>query len=290
VADVAVVGLGAMGSRIAKRLLARGHAVVVWNRDRAKAEAIAKAGAVVAESPADAALGAEAVITMVTDPEALEAVTSGRDGVLAGGSSATLIQMSTVGAGATARLAGSIPAEMGFLDAPVLGSISEAESGTLKIYVGGPDDLVGHWRELLSDLGDVLHVGPVGAGSAAKLVVNAVLVGVIAVLGESLALSKALGLRQEVTFDVLETTALAAQAKRRRQALESGEFPPRFTLSLARKDADLILEVDPALRVLAAGRAWLAEAEEVDRGGEDYSVVLAYILESADPRRLRSER
>jgi 3-hydroxyisobutyrate dehydrogenase-like beta-hydroxyacid dehydrogenase len=290
VADVAVVGLGAMGSRIAKRLLARGHAVVVWNRDRAKAGAIAEAGAVVAESPADAALGAEAVITMVTDPEALEAVTNGRDGVLAGGSSATLIQMSTVGAGATARLAGSIPAEMGFLDAPVLGSISEAESGTLKIYVGGPDDLVGHWRELLSDLGDVLHVGPVGAGSAAKLVVNAVLVGVIAVLGESLALSKALGLRQEVTFDVLETTALAAQAKRRRQALESGEFPPRFTLSLARKDADLILEVDPALRVLAAGRAWLAEAEEVDRGGEDYSVVLAYILESADPRRLRSER
>jgi 3-hydroxyisobutyrate dehydrogenase-like beta-hydroxyacid dehydrogenase len=284
VAEVAVVGLGAMGSRIARRLLERGHDVIVWNRDRAKAEPLAASGAAAADSPAGAARSAEAVITMVTDPEALEAVTEGPNGVLAGCSSATLIQMSTVGAGATARLAGAIPAEMSLLDAPVLGSVTEAETGTLKIYAGGPDDLLARWRPVLTDLGDVLHVGPVGAGSAAKLVVNAVLVGIITVLGESLALGKELGLPEDVTFDVLGTTALAEQARRRRVALESGEFPPRFALSLARKDGDLILEIDPDLRVVAAAREWLAEAEQGGHGRADYSAVLAQILESRSER------
>jgi 3-hydroxyisobutyrate dehydrogenase/2-hydroxy-3-oxopropionate reductase len=221
------------------------------------------------------------VITVVTDPGALEAVTEGEEGVLASGSEGTLIQMATVGANATKRLvADAMATGMGLLDAPVLGSISEAESGKLKIYAGGPDDLVERWRPLLSDLGDVLHVGPVGAGSAAKLVVNAVLVGLIGVLGESLALGNRLGLPLGVTFEVLETTALAEQAKRRRVAVETGEFPPRFALPLARKDADLILEADPGLRLVAAARAWLAEAEEAGHEDDDYSAVLAHIVES----------
>jgi 3-hydroxyisobutyrate dehydrogenase-like beta-hydroxyacid dehydrogenase len=277
---VAVVGLGAMSSRIARRLLERGHEVVVWNRNRAKATPLADAGAAVARTAAEAAASSEAVITMVTDPAALEAVTQGPDGVLAA-SSTTLIQMSTVGPRATARLAESLPREAALLDAPVLGSISEAESGTLRIYAGGDQDLVERWRPLLSDFGLLMHVGGVGAGSSAKLVVNAVLVGVIGVLGESLALGKALGLSRNTAFDVLETTALGEQAKRRRAAVESGEFPPRFTLSLARKDADLILEVAPGLAVIEAARAWLAHAEQAGRGGEDYSAVLAHIMASA---------
>ena len=280
-AKVAVVGLGAMGSRIAGRLLECGHEVVVWNREPAKAMPLVDAGAAVAETPADAARRTEAVITMVTDPAALSAVADGPDGMLGSNSAVTLVQMSTVGAAATARLAESLPSEMILLDAPVLGSVTEVENGTLKIYAGGADDVVERWRPLLSDLGEVIHVGPVGAGSAAKLVANATLVGVIGVLGESLALGRALGLPQDVTFEVLETTALAEQAKRRRAAVESGEFPPRFALSLARKDGDLILEVEPALRVMAAARDWLAKAEQAGRGGDDYSAALAYILESA---------
>jgi 3-hydroxyisobutyrate dehydrogenase-like beta-hydroxyacid dehydrogenase len=277
---VAVVGLGAMGSRIARRLFEGGHELVVWNRDPAKAEELAVGG--VAETPADAARRAEAVITMVTGPQALREVTEGDDGVVAGvGKETTVIQMSTVSPDAVSRLESLLP-DGTLLDAPVLGSISEVESGTLKVFAGGPRELVERWRDLLSLLGSVLHVGPVGAGTAAKLVANTTLVGVIGVLGEALAVADALGLGREAAFDVLGVTVLAEQAERRRAAIESGEYPPRFALSLARKDADLILDAAAAagteLRLTKGARDWLADAEDDGHGDEDYSAVLARIL------------
>jgi 3-hydroxyisobutyrate dehydrogenase-like beta-hydroxyacid dehydrogenase len=285
-AKVAVVGLGAMGSRIARRLLDSGHELVVWNRDPARTAPLTAAGAVAAESPAEAARQAEAVITMVSNPDALRDVTEGPAGVGEGLTPpTTLIQMSTVGTEATERLAAALPADAGLLDAPVLGSVAEAETGTLKIYAAGEEPLVERWTPLLSTLGSVIHVGPVGAGSAAKLVANAVLVGVIGVLGEALAVAQGLNLPREVAFEVLETTALADQAKRRRPSVESGEYPPRFALSLARKDGDLILEAAASsgldLRVTEAARTWLADAEAAGLGDEDYSAVLAQILGSA---------
>jgi 3-hydroxyisobutyrate dehydrogenase-like beta-hydroxyacid dehydrogenase len=279
-AKLAVVGLGAMGSRIARRLLELGNELVVWNRDAARTAPLTAAGAVAAESPADAARQVDAVITMVSNPEALAEVTEDPEGVAAGVTGATtMIQMSTVGLAATERLAAALPAA-GLLDAPVLGSVAEAEAGTLKIYAGGEEALVERWTPLLSTLGSVIHVGPVGAGSAAKLVANAVLVGVIGVLGEALAVAQGLNLPREVAFEVLETTALAEQAKRRRPSVESGEYPARFALSLARKDADLILEAgaDLDLRVVEAAQSWLAEAEEAGLGEADYSAVLSRIL------------
>jgi len=170
-AKVAVVGLGAMGSRIARRLLDSGHELVVWNRDPARTAPLTAAGAVAAESPGEAAGQAEAVITMVSNPDALRDVTEGPAGVGEGLiRPTTLIQMSTVGTAATARLAAALPDDAGLLDAPVLGSMAEAEGGTLKIYAGGEEPLVERWTPLLSTLGSVIHVGPVGAGSAAKLV------------------------------------------------------------------------------------------------------------------------
>jgi 3-hydroxyisobutyrate dehydrogenase len=271
-----------MGSRLAGRLLASGHDVLVWNRDPAKSDPLVKTGAKAVESPAQAAGAAEAVITMVADPRALRGVTEGPVGVLAGATGATtVIQMSTVGADATARLSSALPAGVGLLDAPVLGSLTEAESGTLKIYAGGEGALLETWTPLLSDLGSILHIGGVGAGSAAKLVANATLVGVIGVLGEALALGRRLGLAQEMTFDVLGTTALADQAKRRRPSVESGRYPRRFALSLARKDADLILEAASGLdlRLLRAAKTWLQDAEQAGLGGEDYSAVLAHVLD-----------
>jgi 3-hydroxyisobutyrate dehydrogenase/2-hydroxy-3-oxopropionate reductase len=285
-AKVAVVGLGAMGSRIARRLLDSGHELVVWNRDPARTTPLTAAGAVAAESPAEAARQAEAVVTMVSNPDALRDVTEGPAGVGEGLTPpTTLIQMSTVGTEATERLAAALPADAGLLDAPVLGSVAEAETGTLKIYAAGEEPLVERWTPLLSTLGSVIHVGPVGVGSAAKLVANAVLVGVIGVLGEALAVAQGLNLRREVAFEVLETTALADQAKRRRPSVESGEYPARFALSLARKDADLILEAAASsgldLRVVEAARAWLVDAEAAGLGDEDYSAVLAQILGSA---------
>jgi 3-hydroxyisobutyrate dehydrogenase-like beta-hydroxyacid dehydrogenase len=109
-AKVGVVGLGAMGSRIARRLLDSGHELVVWNRDPARTEPLTAAGAVAAESPADAARQAEAVITMVSNPDALGDVTEGPAGVGEGLTPpTTLIQMSTVGMEATERLAAALP-------------------------------------------------------------------------------------------------------------------------------------------------------------------------------------
>jgi 3-hydroxyisobutyrate dehydrogenase len=268
VAKVAVVGLGAMGSRIARRLLDGGHELTVWNRTPAKAEAL---GVPVAASPRDAAARAEVVITMVTDPAALRAVTEDPDGVAAGAENTTVIEMSTVGPAAIARLAEQVPE---LLDAPVLGSLSEAEEGRLSIFVGGEETLFERWRGLLEGLGTPVYVGPHGSGAAAKLVANTTLFGTIGVLGEAIALADALGLEREKAFEVLATTPLAAQAERRRPALESGDYPPRFPLRLARKDADLIAELGLDLRLLEAARSWLAETEGDDR---DYSAVLERI-------------
>jgi 3-hydroxyisobutyrate dehydrogenase-like beta-hydroxyacid dehydrogenase len=285
-ATVAVVGLGAMGQRIAARLLEAGNELVVWNRDRTKTAELVEQGAVAAATPADAARRAEAVITMVSDPQALRAVTEGVDGVVGGlGDGTTLIQMSTAGVDAVKRLASLLPNHR-LLDAPVLGSVAEVESGTLNIFVAGPSALVERWRPLLSELGAVLQVGDVGAGSAAKLVANTTLVGLIGVLGEALALAQGLGLPRDVAFRVLGVTALSEQAERRRPAVESGEYPPRFSLALARKDADLILEAAAAtgtdLRLTKAAHEWLVDAEREGWGDADYSAVLARMLERTD--------
>jgi len=287
VATVGVVGLGAMGSRIARRLSDAGHELVVWNRDPARAEPLVAAGALAAATPADVAKRVEAVITMVADPRALVDVTEGPEGVLAGvGESTTLIQMSTVGPDSISRLAALLPDEA-LLDSPVLGSVAEVEAGTLNVFVGGSPEPFEHWQPLLSTLGTVLHLGPVGAGTAAKLVANTTLVGVIGILGEALALAETLGLSREAAFEVLGKTALADQAERRRAAVESGEYPPRFALYLARKDADLILEAAEKagieLRLTKGAREWLVDAEAAGLGDADYSAVLARILEGVKP-------
>jgi 3-hydroxyisobutyrate dehydrogenase-like beta-hydroxyacid dehydrogenase len=280
---VGFIGLGGMGSRMARRLLQAGHEVVVWNRTAGKAKPLLEEGAIQADTPADAAARADAVITMVSDPTALWAVVEGPSGIAAGADdSVTVLEMSTVGPAAVARLASLLPEETGLLDAPVLGSLSEAESGELKIFVGGPEPLVNGWMPLLSVLGDPIHVGPLGSGSAAKLVANTTLFGVLTALGEAVALAQGLGLESDKTFDVLATTPLAAQAERRRAAIESGDYPRRFALSLAVKDLDLIAEAAAEsgvdLRVAAAARAWFADTEAAGWGDRDYSAVLAWML------------
>jgi len=218
---------------------------------------------------------------MVADPQALQDVTEGPDGVAAGASEAmTVIQMSTVSPAATSRLQSVLePLGAGLLDSPVLGSLTEVESGTLKVFAGGPDELIERWTPLLSALGSVFRVGPIGAGTAAKLVANSTLLGALGVLGEALAVAQKLGLPQDVAFDVLAATPIAAQAERRRPAIESGEFPPRFALRLALKDANLILEASGTeLRVIESVREWFAEADEASWGDRDYSALLAWML------------
>ena len=277
-----MIGLGAMGSRIARRLLDAEHEVVVWNRTPAKAEPLVTAGAAPAATPAEAARGAEAVITVLADPDALRDVVEGPDGITAAADGTTLIEMSTVGPDAIRWLATALPDRIGLLDAPVLGSLGEAESGTLHVFAGGPRALFERWEPLLSGLGTPIHVGPLGAGASVKLVANATLVGTLTLLGETLALADGLGIGREVAFRVLAETPLAAQAERRREPLERGEFPRRFALALARKDARLIVEAAEKAgveaRVLASAAEWFAEAEEDGLGDRDYSEVLNVII------------
>ena len=268
---------------MARRLLDAGNELVVWNRTPDKAADPVAAGAEQAASPADAARRAVVVITMVSDPAALRAVVEGPDGIAAGlGEDTTLINMATVGPGAVGRLADVLPAGSRLLDAPVLGSLAEAEAGELRIFVGGPEELVERWTPLLSVLGTPIHVGPLGTGSAAKLVANTTLFGTLGVLGEALALADGLGLDRDTAFEILAFTPLAAQAERRRSALESADYPSRFSLALARKDADLVAEAAARagvdLRLAEAARSWLREAEEAGLGEADYSAMLARIL------------
>jgi 3-hydroxyisobutyrate dehydrogenase-like beta-hydroxyacid dehydrogenase len=280
---VAVVGLGAMGGRFARRLLETGHEVVVWNRTEARVEPLVVAGAAAATSPADAARRAEAVITAVADPEALRDVVAGPEGIAAGsGRAPTVIEMSTVGPDAIRWLRGALPEGAGVLDAPVLGSLGEAESGTLLVFVGGPDALADRWSSLLEALGRPIRVGPLGAGASAKLVANATLVGTLTLLGETLALADRLGIGRETAFGILASTPLAAQAERRRPSLEADDFPVRFRLALARKDARLVAaaaeETGVHARVLAAAAEWFAEADNAGLCTRDYSEVLKHIL------------
>jgi 3-hydroxyisobutyrate dehydrogenase len=281
---VAVVGLGAMGSRVATRLLAAGYDLVVWNRSAEKLSPLLELGAVAAATPAEAASRADALITMVADPAALRAVSDGRDGIVVGAdASLTVIEMSTIGPAAVAELASKLPAGTQLVDAPVLGGIAEAEAGKLTVFAGGADHAVADARPLLEQLGTVLHVGRSGSGAAAKLVANAALFGTVALVGEVLAVGRRLGLPDEATYDVLATTPLAAQAERRRSVIADGEYPRRFALSLARKDADLIRAASRhgrhELGLLEATRRWLVEAEAAGWGGRDYTAMLARIVD-----------
>jgi 3-hydroxyisobutyrate dehydrogenase len=293
VTPVAVVGLGGMGARVATRLLAAGYQTIVWNRSPAGAAPLVKLGARAVATPAEAARQAATLITMVADPPALRAVTEGADGITAGAAaSLTVIEMSTVGPAAVARLASVLPAETGLLDAPVIGSLAEAESGSLTILVGGPAPLVQRAVPLLSALGTAVHVGALGTGAAAKLVANLTFFGTLGTLGEAIALARGLGLSAEAAFRVLAATPLAAQAERRRGAIETGAYPPRFRLALARKDASLITDAAEAarvdLRLAKSAETWLAEAETAGFGGRDYTAMLASILDGS--RRGRPRR
>ncbi|MFI6165455.1 NAD(P)-dependent oxidoreductase [Nocardia sp. NPDC051052] len=276
--QVAVIGLGAMGRRIAGRLARTGHSVSVWSRR----STVDVPGVRVGSSPADAACGADVVITMVSDGAALRAVVPGADGLAAGlGDGATVVQMSTVDSAAAQWLSRNLPAGAGLLDVPVLGSIAEAEAGTLVLLTGGDDEVVAACEPVLRVLGTQHRVGGLGAGTAAKLVANNALFGVIGVLGECLALAESFGLSADAAFEILDRTPLQAQARRRRPAITDDQYPPRFALDTALKDAGLIAasarEAGIDARLSAAMATWLSDASDKGFGGLDYTAVLAYI-------------
>jgi 3-hydroxyisobutyrate dehydrogenase len=218
---------------------------------------------------------------MLATPEALQAVVLGSAGAAtAMGDGATLIDMSTVGPEAARKLAERLPSGVSILDAPVLGSVPQAEDGSLKVFVGGSQELFDRWRPVLAALGSPMRLGPLGAGASMKLVVNSTLGALMTGLGEALALADALGLDQKRTLDVLADSQMGVTARSKRQRIEDGRYPPNFRLALAAKDLRLVSEsADRAgidLRLAPAARSWLEEAA-ANSPDLDYSAVVAHI-------------
>jgi 3-hydroxyisobutyrate dehydrogenase-like beta-hydroxyacid dehydrogenase len=278
---VAVLGLGAMGSAIAARLLGAGHELSVWNRTPGRDEELVAAGARGAGSAADAVRNAEVVITMVTDPPALEQVLFGDGGAAqAIPLDATLIEMSTVGPTAIASVVEQL-APVPVLDAPVLGSVPSVESGTLVILVGGERAAFERRTDLLSLLGTPIYLGPSGSGALLKLVNNAASTATLVALGELLALTDRFGVGTDVVLRSLEAGPLASLIERWRPRLEGEDQSSYFRLALARKDLALVFDEagreDTELTVAETAAARCDEAIEDGLGDEDFGAIVPFL-------------
>jgi 3-hydroxyisobutyrate dehydrogenase-like beta-hydroxyacid dehydrogenase len=275
-------GLGQMGTPMALRLIEAGHEVKVWNRTAEKAGPLVAAGAVAAETPAEAAAGAEFVLTMLASPQAVEEVAFGDDGVVAGlGPGSTFVEMSTIGPEAVHALRAKLSVDYAMVDAPVLGSVAQAQAGELKVFAGGEAEVVDRARAVLSTLGTVRWMGPLGAGASMKVVANSTLLALMTALGEALALADGFGLRQDDVLDVLAESSIGVPVRSKRRYIETHAYPPNFKLGLASKDGSLVLGAAEAagldLRVARAAAAWMAAADRAGLGDLDYSAVIAQI-------------
>ncbi len=197
---VGFIGVGAMGSRMAGRLLAAHHEVVVYDRTRESTRPLEQRGASVAATSRQLAAGVDMVFSSVTNDAALEQVMFGPDGVLAGArAGATVVDMSTVSPRTSRRLHEAARSKgVSVLDAPVSGSTVQAEQGQLVIFVGGEEDVYGKFQPILAVLGNkTFYLGPSGAGTTMKLCVNTLLGLGIQALAEAIALGEKGGLPRE---------------------------------------------------------------------------------------------
>jgi len=255
-ARVAFVGAGRMGSGMAGRLLGAGHELVVHTRSAEKAAPLVEAGARPAASPREAAHGAEAVVVMVSDDEASRSVWTGPDGVLAADPApgALAVECSTLSHGWVMELAAAARDQgMRYVDCPVTGLPDAAASGGLTLLVGADDADLAAARPVLEPLAAaVLHFGPVGAGTAYKLIVN--LMGAVQIAGvaEGMAMAERAGLDLALVARAIESgQAASPQVVRNARRIVAGDHadPVVFSGRLRRKDADYGLRLATELGV-----------------------------------------
>src|SRR5262245_22785488 len=246
--DLAFIGLGGMGSRLAKRLLNSGYRVTGYNRTTRKARELIYMGLHVAETPREAAEKANVVFTMVSDNAALLAVALGDDGVLAGlRRGATLVEMSTVGPDVTRQI-GEIVASRGafMLDVPVSGSTVSVEQGVASIQVGGDLRVLERVRPYLSVMGPngVTHVGPLGMAKAMKVATNLGVAVQIMAFCEAVALAEKSGIAREVAVDALMRSVIASPLVKYRGPFLIGKMAAHamFSVPMIQKDLKLALE------------------------------------------------
>ena len=287
---VAVLGIGTMGAPMARRLLDAGFGVQVWNRTSAKAARVG-VGARRASTPAEAAAGADVLITMLTDGAAVQNVMIGPTGALSTISSGAIwVQMSTVGLDWTDRLGGLVAGDdVAFIDAPVSGSSAAAEKGELVILASGATTFRPRVEPIFDVLGgQTLWLPSTGDGSRLKLALNNWLAVLVEGMVETLTLSAALGLDPRLLLEAIADGPMASEyALTKGAAMLDADFVPGFPLRHATKDVELALSAAHRHGVeLPLTDALLLrwhQATAADHGDDDVASAITAAATTASP-------
>jgi 3-hydroxyisobutyrate dehydrogenase len=279
---VAILGVGVMGGGMARRLLAAGFALTVWNRTPERASPLEEAGAVRAATPREAAANADVIISMVADDEASRAVWTGTAGALdAAQPGALLIEASTLSPSWIEELA-TRASQRGcdFIEAPVTGSRRHAEQGELLFLAGGDAEIVERARPLLTVLGrGVVHLGPAGSGARMKLINNFVCGVQAAALAEAMTLIERSGLAPDAALGILLDGAPGSPlVKTVAPRMASRDYTVFFMLALMRKDLTYAMAEGESqgvpLSTAAAARRLFDAAVQGGWGDVDFSAVI----------------
>ncbi len=278
---IGFIGLGLMGKPMAQNLLRAGFPLVVWNRTKAKADELTKSGAKLASSPRDAASRCDVLITIVSDPPALEEVLWGSQGALdALKRGATLIDSSTVSPDLARRVAAECEKRgIDFLDAPVTGGTWGAEKGELVFMVGGKAAVLERMTSILSAMGKKFPLlGPNGAGQTVKLAMNLLLAIQVDGFAEALALVTAAGVPADRLMEIfLSSMGRSGVLEVKAPMMVKGEFPASFPLRLMHKDVRLALELAREKGIMlpagAAAYATYSAVKDVSNDDPDFSAI-----------------
>lgn len=286
---VGFIGIGAMGTPMAEHIWEAGFPLTVYNRHPTKTEALAAKGVAVGSSCADVARRSDVVITMIGQvAEELEAVL-GAGGVLEGAQPGMiLVDSSTVGIVASQKMA-QAARDVGvrFLDAPVSGSVGPAQQGKLTFMVGGEREALDAVEPVLLAMGErVFHVGPSGAGSAMKVIVNLMIGMTVLTVAETLTLGRQAGLDPQQMLEILGLTAVSSpHLKNKGRAMIERQFEPAFALKYMQKDFDLIMEAAQALKTplftSAIAHQVYTAANAAGFGELDYASVVRFLEQAA---------
>jgi 3-hydroxyisobutyrate dehydrogenase-like beta-hydroxyacid dehydrogenase len=275
------VGVGAMGSRIVRRLLANGYDVAVYDRTRTKAETLIADGATVSDSLAALASATQVILSCLSDDAAVRMVYLAPDGILAKAASGTIVlEMSTIRPGTSRELA-RVGADRGMhvLDVAISGSTPSVEQGVVTLLCGGEPRVFAAAEPLFKTFAkQYFHLGASGSGTSAKLVVNALLGIGMQAIAEACALGERAGLDREQLLTVLTKTAVVAPAHvgKLPRAIRN-DYSPQFPLRLMNKDFRLILETasDLNLPLPATEAAFQVNSEALALGpDQDFSIVI----------------
>lgn len=276
---VAMLGTGLMGAPMAVRLLEGGQTVTAYNRTPEKLAPLEAAGATTAATPAEAIAAGECVVVMVTNAPAIRELLLSETARPAL-SERTILQMSTIAPDESRAIAAEVQAAGGdYLEAPVLGSIPQAQSGTLQVMVGGTVEQFRQWSPFLKYFGPPEHVGATGQAAALKLALNQLIVSLTSAFALSLSFVRAQGADVETFMGILRESALYAPTfdKKLARMMESNYANPNFPTKHLLKDADLFAAAARAAglgtETIDGARAVIERAIALGLADGDYSAL-----------------